>query len=226
MRRTRLLLLTVICGLTVALSGSSASAQLPATAVLTRPPVTKLLVVVVENHSLDQMKVGMPYTFGLAQKYGYATDYHAITHPSLPNYIAIAGGQTYGVRDDKLPAYHRLSGRSVFGQALRNGKTAATYAESMPCAAAATTAATTRRSTTRGPTSSTSARAARRTTAGWPRSPDAAQRTPAAGRHGRPEPLPRRAQLLARHRGRLVQAADVEGAGRARTGSPAGWRSC
>lgn len=132
MRRTRLLLLTVICGLTVVLSGSSASAQLPATAALTRPPVTKLLVVVVENHSLDQMKAGMPYTFGLAQKYGYATDYHAITHPSLPNYIAIAGGQTYGIRDDRLPAYHRLSGRSVFGQALRNGKTAATYAESMP----------------------------------------------------------------------------------------------
>ncbi len=132
MRRTRLLLLTVLCGLTVALSGGAASAQSPATAARAVPPVTKLLVVVEENHSLNSMRAGMPYTFGLAQKYGYATDYHAIRHPSLPNYIAIAGGQTYGVRDDKLPAYHRLSGRSVFGQALRHGKTAATYAESMP----------------------------------------------------------------------------------------------
>ncbi len=132
MRRTRLLLLTLLCGLTVGLSGSAASAQRPAMAARALPPVTKLLVVVEENHSLDHMKAGMPYTFGLAQKYGYATDYHAIRHPSLPNYIAIAGGQTYGVRDDKLPAYHRLTGRSVFGQALRNGRTAATYAESMP----------------------------------------------------------------------------------------------
>ena len=65
--------------------------------------VTKLLVFVEENHSLAQMKSGMPYTFGLAKKYGYATRYRAITHPSLPNYIAIAGGKTYGVADDADP---------------------------------------------------------------------------------------------------------------------------
>jgi hypothetical protein len=51
--------------------------------------VTKLLVVVEENHSLSQMHVGMPYTYSLAQRFGYATNYHAITHPSLPNYLAI-----------------------------------------------------------------------------------------------------------------------------------------
>jgi len=38
------------------------------------------------------MEAGMPYTFSLAQRYGYATNYTAIQHPSLPNYIAIAGG--------------------------------------------------------------------------------------------------------------------------------------
>jgi acid phosphatase len=98
--------------------------------------VTKLLVVVMENHSLSQMQGGMPYTFGLAKRYGYATDYHAITHPSLPNYLAITGGSTYGVRDDKPPAAHRLTGRSVFGQARAHGRTAATYAESMTSACA------------------------------------------------------------------------------------------
>ena len=94
--------------------------------------VTKLLVFVEENHSLAQMKSGMPYTFGLAKKYGYATRYRAITHPSLPNYIAIAGGKTYGIADDADPAAHRLKGHSVFGQALAKGKSAALYAQGMP----------------------------------------------------------------------------------------------
>jgi acid phosphatase len=98
------------------------------------PKVTKLLVVVMENHSLSQMKSGMPYTFGLAQKYGYATSYYALRHPSLPNYIAITGGAMYGITDDKLPPDHRIYGHSVFGQARAHGKTAATYAESMPTA--------------------------------------------------------------------------------------------
>jgi acid phosphatase len=96
------------------------------------PPVTKLLVFVEENHSLDGMRAGMPYTASLAERYGYATDYHAVRHPSLPNYVAIAGGSTYGIADDLVPARHRLGGRSVFGQALRHHRSAATYAESMP----------------------------------------------------------------------------------------------
>src|SRR4051794_41010427 len=94
--------------------------------------VTKLLVVVMENHSLSQMRAGMPYTFGLAERYGYATDFHALRHPSLPNYVAIAGGSMYGIYDDALPAAHKIYGRSVFGQAVRHHRSAATYAETMP----------------------------------------------------------------------------------------------
>jgi acid phosphatase len=131
MRRLSRALLATLPLLATAVAGP-AHAQSPATAARALPPVTKLLVFVEENHSLDGMKAGMPYTASLAERYGYATDYHAIRHPSLPNYIAIAGGSTYGVTDDKVPAYHRLSGRSVFGQALRNHRSAATYAESMP----------------------------------------------------------------------------------------------
>jgi len=131
MRRISRALLAAL-PLLAATAAGPAHAQSPATAARALPPVTKLLVFVEENHSLDGMKAGMPYTASLAEAYGYATDYHAIRHPSLPNYIAIAGGSTYGVTDDKVPAYHRLRGRSVFGQARRNHRSAATYAESMP----------------------------------------------------------------------------------------------
>jgi hypothetical protein len=96
--------------------------------------VSKLLVFVVENHSAAQMRDQMPFTYALAQHYGYATDYRAMTHPSLPNYLAIAGGSTFGVTDDSDPSAHPEPGPSVFGAALRAGLTARVYADSMPSA--------------------------------------------------------------------------------------------
>jgi phosphatidylinositol-3-phosphatase len=94
--------------------------------------VTKTLVVFVENHTLAQMQAGMPYLNSLAHTYAYATGYTAATHPSLPNYLAVAGGSTFGITDDNDPSAHPLNGASVFGQALTKGGTAAVYAESEP----------------------------------------------------------------------------------------------
>jgi acid phosphatase len=91
-----------------------------------------VLVFVVENHSLDQMREGMPETFALSRRYGYATSFRALAHPSLPNYLAIAGGSTFGVDDDKPPDQNGVHGPSVFGQALASGHTARVYAEDMP----------------------------------------------------------------------------------------------
>ena len=93
---------------------------------------TKLLVVVEENHSMAQMRAGMPYTFSLAKRYGYATRYRAITHPSLPNYIAIASGNTHGIADDQPPSAHRLKGTTVFQKGLQRHRRTAVYAQSMP----------------------------------------------------------------------------------------------
>jgi len=66
------------------------------------------------------------------QRFGYADSYTAIRHPSLPNYIAIAGAQTYGITNDDPPSANPVSGRSVFGQAVASGRTAAVYADGMP----------------------------------------------------------------------------------------------
>jgi hypothetical protein len=96
---------------------------------------SKVLVVIEENHSLAQMRAGMPFLARLSIRYGYATHWTAIRHPSEPNYLAIAGGSTFGVTDDASPAANasKVGGaRSVFGQAKAAGRTAATYAESMP----------------------------------------------------------------------------------------------
>ena len=94
----------------------------------------KLLVVVLENHSESNAVDGMPGLAAAATRYGRATRSYGMTHPSLPNYLAIAGGSTFGVRDDNLPRVHPLTGSSVFGQVLAAGKIAKTYAEGMSSA--------------------------------------------------------------------------------------------
>jgi phosphatidylinositol-3-phosphatase len=114
------------------LAKTTTQAQTPALAPTRSGAVTKVLVFVEENHSLSQMTADMPYTFGLAQRFGYATNYTAIRHPSLPNYIAIAGGQTYGITNDDQPSANPVSGTSVFGQAIAAGRTAALYADGLP----------------------------------------------------------------------------------------------
>ena len=102
---------------------------------------TKVLVFVDENKTAGSALAGMPYLASLARTYGRTTAYHAIRHPSLPNYLAIAGGSTFGVADDQSPARHPLRGPSVFDRAIAAGSTAKTYAEAMPSSCALTAAA-------------------------------------------------------------------------------------
>jgi hypothetical protein len=90
------------------------------------------MVIVEENHSRAEAVANMPHLAAWASRFGQATSYTALTHPSLPDYLAIGGGSTFGVTDDNPPSSHPISGASVFGQTLAAGKTAKTYAETMP----------------------------------------------------------------------------------------------
>jgi hypothetical protein len=96
-----------------------------------RATVAKILVFIEENHSLSEMRAQMPYLYRQSKTYSYATSYTAIRHPSLPDYLAIAGGSTYAVADDSGPSAHPIDGRSVFGAAITAGRSAKSYQESM-----------------------------------------------------------------------------------------------
>jgi phosphatidylinositol-3-phosphatase len=74
--------------------------------------------VVMENHSYNQIigSSAAPYMNRLAGKCGLATNFHAISHPSLPNYIAMTSGRTHGIADDDPPSAHPLRGKSIFSQ--------------------------------------------------------------------------------------------------------------
>ena len=84
----------------------------------------KALVVVEENHSRSSVLSGMPYLTSLADTYGQTRAYQAVAHPSLPNYLAIIGGSTFGVTDDQPPADHPVPGASVLDLAIATAATA------------------------------------------------------------------------------------------------------
>lgn len=116
---------------------ASASDPSPASAALAdsgRGGVSKILVIMEENHNAGQVfPNGMPYLWQLARRYGHATAWNAITHPSLPNYLAIFSGSSFNDPQDCSPGSGcTYPGPSVFGQALAAGKTARSYEESMP----------------------------------------------------------------------------------------------
>ena len=97
-----------------------------------RPPATFAHVIWIwmENHSYRQIigSSSAPYINSLARSCGLATNYTAITHPSLPNYIAATSGETWAIIDDNSPSSHPLRVDSIFQQA----RSAGSYEESMP----------------------------------------------------------------------------------------------
>ncbi len=70
-----------------------------------------------------------PYLNSLARACGLATNYDSVTHPSLPNYIALTSGSPQGITDDNDPASHHLSVPSIFSQL---GSNWTSLVESMP----------------------------------------------------------------------------------------------
>ena len=66
------------------------------------PNFSHIFVVVMENKEIGRMLGNRqaPYLNQLANEYAVATRYYAVTHPSLPNYLALLGGDTFGVSEN------------------------------------------------------------------------------------------------------------------------------
>src|SRR2546428_810785 len=68
------------------------------------------------------------YIASLVHEYAIATSYFAISRPSLPNYLALTAGDTFGIRDD---AYHALAKGGLGTQLTAAGLTWRAYMEGM-----------------------------------------------------------------------------------------------
>jgi hypothetical protein len=124
-------LLGACAGPTAQVQPSALLSPSPIASPLASPsPVTTsshVFVIVMENRSYGQALSGS-YTAALAKKYAVATDYHGVSHPSLPNYLALTSGSTWGIADD---GYHRLPAGGLGAQLTSAGIVWRAYMEGM-----------------------------------------------------------------------------------------------
>lgn len=103
----------------------------------TSPPIPRyqhIFLIVMENHSYDDIlgSSEAPQINALATKYGLATNYWAVAHPSEPNYIALIGGSTFGVADDNSYKVNALNKPSLASQLEAAGLTWKSYQQGLP----------------------------------------------------------------------------------------------
>ena len=113
MRRS---LTAVLCLFAAGACASTQSGQIPANTPVAAPTTVTIqspgpspypstnapgsvFVIVMENRSYSQALAG-GYTAELANEYALATNYRGVSHPSLPNYLAMTSGSTWGIADD------------------------------------------------------------------------------------------------------------------------------
>ncbi|MDA8291499.1 MAG: hypothetical protein M0Z33_07470 [Actinomycetota bacterium] len=82
------------------------------------PRYSHVVWIVMENNGFSQVVANRaaPFLGRLGRECGLATDYLAVAHPSLPNYLALTSGSTDQVTDDADPAAHPLLVPSIFSQ--------------------------------------------------------------------------------------------------------------
>jgi hypothetical protein len=77
------------------------------------PHLDHVFVIVMENHGYQQVinNPNEPYLNSLiaGKKVNLATNYFAVGHPSLTNYLEIVGGSNFGIRSDHAPDWHNSS---------------------------------------------------------------------------------------------------------------------
>ena len=96
------------------------------------PSFSHIFVIVLENHEYGDV-IGnptLPYLNDLAQRYGLATASYGVTHPSLPNYLALTGGDTFGVTSDCTDCF--VKAPNLVDQLESAGKSWKAYMDGMP----------------------------------------------------------------------------------------------
>ncbi len=99
------------------------------------PKPDHIIIVMLENHGFDQIigSANAPFINSLAKKGLLFTDYHGVTHPSQPNYLALFSGSTQGVSGDKcLQKVTPYTTANLGAAMIRAGHTFKGYAQTMP----------------------------------------------------------------------------------------------
>ena len=75
------------------------------------PHLDHVFVIMMENHGFSQIanNPNAPFLNEYAQSANLATNYFAVAHPSLTNYLEVVGGSNFGVLSDNNPDWHNAS---------------------------------------------------------------------------------------------------------------------
>jgi hypothetical protein len=99
--------LLLVLALLIAAGGCGGSAAdkplaVPPAHALPASPSSHVVVIVMENKERDDVlgNSASRYVNALARRYAVAASSYAITHPSLPNYLALTSGSTHGITSD------------------------------------------------------------------------------------------------------------------------------
>lgn len=98
-----------------------------------RGPVPEHVVIVIEeNHSYAEIAGNpkAPYLNQLMRNGATLTNYHAVEHPSQPNYLDLFSGSNQGVTDDSCP--HTFDAPNLASELRAAGLTFTGYAEDLP----------------------------------------------------------------------------------------------
>ena len=117
---------------------STATSTATATATLTPAPTSQVpsfehvVLIVFENKEFGSVigNPDMPVYNRLANEYTLLTQFYAVRHPSLPNYIALIEGDTFGITSDCNDCF--VNAPSLPDLIEASGRTWKTYQEDMP----------------------------------------------------------------------------------------------
>ena len=75
------------------------------------PHLDHVWVIMMENHGYSQILTNPnePFVNKYAKAANLATNYFAVAHPSLTNYLETVGGSNFGVLDDNSPDWHNAA---------------------------------------------------------------------------------------------------------------------
>ena len=96
------------------------------------PALDHVVVLVFENKD-EQQVIGAraaPTFNAMARRYVRFTQYHGVSHPSLPNYIAMVSGSTQGITNDCTTCI--VDAPNLADSLEQAGRTWKTYAEGLP----------------------------------------------------------------------------------------------
>ena len=96
------------------------------------PAFSHIFVIVMENTEYGNIigSGAAPYINGLANSYGLATNYYGASHPSLPNYLALTAGSTFGIASDCTTCF--VNATNIADQVEASGRSWKAYMEDMP----------------------------------------------------------------------------------------------